>query len=190
MLGIDTTSEGNIPGQHGVWTSIAAFLQIGCLNSFCYENCIEICSRGYRWYVIIGSDNGLSLNKRQAIIWTNDDPVQQSIYVALGARSGEKIFLFLLQYFMHICRLQCMCYKSSWLITVAGLLWHIRLNPCLPTVHNAPPHWKYLTAQCWVLTPPERATLSELAWLPFLQIGCLNSFCYENCFEICSQGYS
>ena len=57
-----------------------------------------------------------------------------------------------------VCKLQYMCYRSSWLITVAGLLWHIRLNPCLPTVNNAPLHWKYLTAQCWVLTPPQRAT--------------------------------
>ena len=34
--------------------------------------------------VIIGLDNGLAPNRRQAIIWTNDDPVQQWIYAALG----------------------------------------------------------------------------------------------------------
>ena len=30
------------------------------------------------------SDNGLAPTRRQAIIWTNVDPIHQSIYVALG----------------------------------------------------------------------------------------------------------
>ena len=33
---------------------------------------------------MIGSDNGLAPNRRQAIIWTNDDPVQRRIYASLG----------------------------------------------------------------------------------------------------------
>ena len=31
----------------------------------------------------IGSDNGLAQHRRQAIIWTNDDPVQRRIYASL-----------------------------------------------------------------------------------------------------------
>ena len=34
-------------------------------------------------YPSIGSDNGLAPNRRQAIIWTNDDPVQRRIYVSV-----------------------------------------------------------------------------------------------------------
>ena len=30
-----------------------------------------------------GLDNGLAPNRRQAIIWTNDDPVQRRIYALL-----------------------------------------------------------------------------------------------------------
>ena len=36
----------------------------------------------------IGLDNGLALNRRQAIIWTNADPVQWHIYTSLG---GEEL---------------------------------------------------------------------------------------------------
>ena len=32
----------------------------------------------------IGLDNGLAPNGRQAIIWTNADPIHWRIYVALG----------------------------------------------------------------------------------------------------------
>ena len=32
----------------------------------------------------IGLDNGLAPNRRQAIIWTNADPILWHIYVALG----------------------------------------------------------------------------------------------------------
>ena len=35
-------------------------------------------------YVIIGSDNTLAPNRRQAIIWTNDGPVYWRIYASLG----------------------------------------------------------------------------------------------------------
>ena len=38
----------------------------------------------YWQYCSIGSDNGLAPNRRQAIIWTNDDPVQRHIYASLG----------------------------------------------------------------------------------------------------------
>ena len=35
-------------------------------------------------YVIIGSDNGLAPNRRQAIIWTNDGLVYWRIYASVG----------------------------------------------------------------------------------------------------------
>ena len=46
---------------------------------------IEISSLGSKWqHVSIGSESGLTPSRRQAIIWTNADPVQQRIYAALG----------------------------------------------------------------------------------------------------------
>ena len=33
---------------------------------------------------MIGFDNGLTPNRRQAIIWTNADPIHWRIYVSLG----------------------------------------------------------------------------------------------------------
>ena len=35
-------------------------------------------------FVSIGSDNGLAPSRRQPIIWTNGDPFDRRIYVALG----------------------------------------------------------------------------------------------------------
>ena len=41
-------------------------------------------SLGSNWqYVIIGSDNGLAPNRRQAIIWTNEGPVYWRMYASL-----------------------------------------------------------------------------------------------------------
>ena len=48
-------------------------------------NLTEICSLGFNCqYVSIGSDNGLEPSRRQAIIWTNADPIHWRIYVAPG----------------------------------------------------------------------------------------------------------
>ena len=45
-------------------------------------NIIEICSFGPNWQqTTIGSDNGLSPNRRQAIIWINDGLLYRRIYV-------------------------------------------------------------------------------------------------------------
>ena len=45
-------------------------------------NIIEICSLGSNWQqTTIGSDNGLSPNRRQAIIWINDGLLYRRIYV-------------------------------------------------------------------------------------------------------------
>ena len=44
-----------------------------------------MCSLGSsRQYTIIGSDNGLAPNRRQAIIWVNDGPVFWRIYASIG----------------------------------------------------------------------------------------------------------
>ena len=45
----------------------------------------ECCSYGSNWQLHrIGLDNGLAPNRRQAIIWTNADPILWRIYAALG----------------------------------------------------------------------------------------------------------
>ena len=48
-------------------------------------NFIEFCSQGSNWqYLSLRLDNGLAPNRRQAIIWTNTDPIHCHIYAALG----------------------------------------------------------------------------------------------------------
>ena len=49
------------------------------------KNFLEVCSQwsNYR-YASIGSDNGLTPTRRQAIIWTNADPIHWRIHAALG----------------------------------------------------------------------------------------------------------
>ena len=45
----------------------------------------KICSQESNWQqTSIGSGNGLALNRRQAITWTNADPVRLRIHVAPG----------------------------------------------------------------------------------------------------------
>ena len=54
------------------------------------SNFIEICSQGPSWQKpSTDSDNGLVMNKRQAIIWTNDSLVWWRIYASHG-RNGLK----------------------------------------------------------------------------------------------------
>ena len=49
------------------------------------QNFIEIFSlQSNRQYLSIGSVNGLAPNRRQAIIWSNDDPVHRRIYASPG----------------------------------------------------------------------------------------------------------
>ena len=48
------------------------------------KNFTEVCSSGSNWqYCSIGLHNGLAPNRRQAIIWTNADPIHWCIYTAL-----------------------------------------------------------------------------------------------------------
>ena len=54
-------------------------------------NFTEICSLGPNWqYVSIGSDNGLAPKRRQAIVWTNADPIHCRIY----ALRGDELIIF------------------------------------------------------------------------------------------------
>ena len=55
-------------------------------------NFTEVCPWGSNWQkVSIGSGNGLAPNRRQAITWTNVEPVHGRIYAALG---GAKVIHF------------------------------------------------------------------------------------------------
>ena len=48
------------------------------------HNFTEICSLEFNWqYGSIGSDNGLAMHRRQAIIWTNDGIGYWRRYVSL-----------------------------------------------------------------------------------------------------------
>ena len=48
------------------------------------SNFTEIYFSGCNWqYVSIGSGNCVALNRRQAIIWSNDGPINQCIYASL-----------------------------------------------------------------------------------------------------------
>ena len=71
---------------------MAAISQTTLSNAFSWMKMLEfrlqfhwIMFLGSNWqYSRIGSDNGLAPIRRQAIIWTNDDPVQRRIYASLG----------------------------------------------------------------------------------------------------------
>ena len=55
------------------------------------SNFTEICSQGSNWqHASIGLDSGLAPNSRQAIIWTNADPIHWHIYAALGGDELRK----------------------------------------------------------------------------------------------------
>ena len=55
---------------------------------------IEVCSYGSDWqYSSIGWNNGITLNRRQAIIWTNADPVHWRIYAVLSGDELNVLFL-------------------------------------------------------------------------------------------------
>ena len=49
------------------------------------KNFTEVCSQESNWqWLSPGLDNGLAPNRRQAIIWTNADPIHWRIYAELG----------------------------------------------------------------------------------------------------------
>ena len=57
-----------------------------------YSNFIEICSQGpNKQWDSIGSDNGLALNRWQAIIWTNDGLIWWPIYALFGLDELKKM---------------------------------------------------------------------------------------------------
>ena len=57
-------------------------------------------------HTIIGSDNGLSLNRRQAIIWTNDGKVYWRIYASHGL---SELMSFLATAILHFWRIFTYC---------------------------------------------------------------------------------
>ena len=59
------------------------FRHIFMKETFCVK-CTEVCSQGANLHQpSVGLDNGLAPNRRQAIIWTNADPIYWRIYAAL-----------------------------------------------------------------------------------------------------------
>ena len=55
------------------------------MKFFVFWSKLSVCSQGANWKSSsIGLDNGLAPNKRQAIIWTNADPINWRIYATLG----------------------------------------------------------------------------------------------------------
>ena len=73
---------------------------------------------------LIGSDNGLVPNRRQAIIWTNADPIHWRIYAALGGdelKATEtvyiQVYIFILLstvYFNLLTRSDTYMCQSTW----------------------------------------------------------------------------
>ena len=55
-------------------------------------NFTGVCSQVSNWqYLSIGLDKGLAPNKRQAIIWTNADPIRWRIYAAQGGDALRRL---------------------------------------------------------------------------------------------------
>ena len=80
------------------------------MKSFGFDKKItKVCSCGSNWqYPSIGLDNGLAPNRRQAIIWTNADPIHWRIYATLG---GELIVKQTQRVIEHINQ------KEQWLLS-------------------------------------------------------------------------
>ena len=60
------------------------------MKSFSY---LTITQQWFRYLVSIGSDNGLSLIRRQAIVWTNADQIHWHIYVSLRGDELNQLIL-------------------------------------------------------------------------------------------------
>ena len=69
------------------------------------------------WYVNIGSDNGFAPFRRQAIIWTNADPVHWRIYAALGGDELTTILVASHNYLTHWGRVTQICVNN---LTIIG----------------------------------------------------------------------
>ena len=55
------------------------------MKSFVFWLKFQVCSKGSNLqYLSIGLDNGLAPNWRQAIVWTNAEPIHWLIYEELG----------------------------------------------------------------------------------------------------------
>ena len=88
--GHKSDSSGSL--THSGRDKMAAIIQMTFSNAFLWWKCMnfdynftEVCSQGSSLqYSIIGLDNGLAPNRRQAIIWTNDGLCFCHIYASLG----------------------------------------------------------------------------------------------------------
>ena len=81
------------------------------------SNFTEVCPQGFNWQqASISSGNGLAPNRRQAIIWTNADPIHWSIYAALG-RDESKILYWLesrnLREFLHLLSVPTVSFSTT-----------------------------------------------------------------------------
>ena len=63
-------------------------------NLYFDYNFTDVCSQGSNWQSSsIDLDNGLAPNRWQAIIWTNDDPINWRIYATLGGDELTQMFI-------------------------------------------------------------------------------------------------
>ena len=84
------------PGQNGRHFANDIFKCIFVNEFFFYfdKNFTDVCSQGSNWQSSsIGLDNGLAPNRRQAIIWTNADPINWRIYATLGGDELTQMFI-------------------------------------------------------------------------------------------------
>ena len=63
-------------------------------NLYFDKNFTDVCPQGSNWQSSsIGLDNGMAPNRRQAIIWTNADPINWRIYATLGGDELTQMFI-------------------------------------------------------------------------------------------------
>ena len=70
------------------------------MKNFVFWLKFDVCPQGSNWQSSsIGLDNGFAPNRRQAIIWTNADPINWRIYATLG---GDELTQYERQHFLFI----------------------------------------------------------------------------------------
>ena len=79
--------ESSPPGKNGrrVANNIFRCIFVNEIICILIDISLKFVPKGPIWWLpSIGLDNGLVPNKRQAIMWTNADPIHWRIYAALG----------------------------------------------------------------------------------------------------------
>ena len=97
-----------------VWKMVSILSRPQCVHSSLIENYFLGCDC---WEIIIGLDNGLAPNRRQAIIWPNDDPVQWHIYAALA---GDELISLLLWWCLKNVGFILLVTKASVMVACMG----------------------------------------------------------------------